>query len=74
MKSMKQKYNVSDKIKDEKKEIIRRNLNLPLHEIKKIIKQRYSNITNEELEELFSVMNREKSKDNLENNRQEEER
>ena len=43
-----------------KKRIIKENMNLPPHEIKKILKKIYPNITNEDVEKLISSMNNQK--------------
>ena len=51
-------------MKDEfKKRIIKENKNLPPHEIKKILKTIYPNITNEDVEKLIISMNNPKKTD-----------
>ena len=54
----------------EKKKIIKENLNLPVNEIKKIIKQKYPDITNEEMIKLIGEINKSRSLTNLKNKNQ----
>ena len=57
---------------DLKKRIVKENLKLPPHEIKKILKKRYPNITNEDVEKLIISINnpdRNNIQDNEENER-----
>ena len=49
----------------EKKKIIKENFNLPVNEIKKIIKQKYPDITNEEMLKLIGEINKSRSLTNL---------
>lgn len=60
---------MDDKIK---KRIIKENLNLPPHEIKKVLKKTYPDVTNEEVEKLIISINnpdRIERQDNEENER-----
>lgn len=58
----------------EKKKIIKENFNLPVNEIKKIIKQKYPDITNEEMLKLIGEINKSRSLTNLRNKNQERDR
>ena len=58
----------------EKKKIIKENFNLPVNEIKKIIKQKYPDITNEEMLKLIVEINKSRSLTNLRNKNQERDR
>ena len=49
----------------EKKKIIKENFNLPVNEIKKIIKQKYPYITNKEMLKLIGDINKSRSLTNL---------
>lgn len=49
----------------EKKKIIKENFNLPVNEIKKIIKQKYPDITNKEMLKLIGEINKSRSLTNL---------
>ena len=49
----------------EKQKIIKENFNLPVNEIKKIIKQKYPDITNKEMLKLIGEINKSRSLTNL---------
>lgn len=60
------KYVIKDvNYKEQKKKIIRENMDKPVHEIKKIIKQYYPDITNEEMIQLISEMNKKRRVKNI---------
>ena len=59
-------YKVENNFDDlEKKKIIKENFNLPVNEIKKIIKQKYPDITNKEMLKLIGEINKSRSLTNL---------
>ena len=69
------RYKIENNFDDlEKKKIIKENLNLPVNEIKKIIKQKYPDITNEEMIKLIGEINKSRSLTNLRNKNQERDR
>ena len=69
------RYKVENNFDDlEKKKIIKENFNLPVNEIKKIIKQKYPDITNEEMLKLIVEINKSRSLTNLRNKNQERDR
>ena len=60
------RYKVANNFDElEKKKIIKENFNLPVNEIKKIIKQKYPDITNEEMLKLIGEINKSRSLTNL---------
>ncbi len=68
-------YKVENNFDDlEKKKIIKENFNLPVNEIKKIIKQKYPDITNKEMLKLIGEINKSRSLTNLRNKNQERDR
>lgn len=69
------RYKVENNFDDlEKKKIIKENFNLPVNEIKKIIKQKYPDITNKEMLKLIGEINKSRSLTNLRNKNQERDR
>lgn len=67
--SFREKYKL---IEDERILIIRENLQLPVHEIKKIIKKKYPYTTNDDMEKLISDMNENRTISNCRKNMKEE--
>lgn len=62
----KDKYKVDEVIYSEPKiQIIEKNKRKPVHEIKKIIKKKYPDITNEEIIKLIVEMNKSRSLENF---------
>lgn len=62
----KDKYKVDEVIYPEPKiQIIEKNKRKPVHEIKKIIKKKYPDITNEEIIKLIAEMNKSRSLENF---------
>ena len=62
----KDKYKVDEVIYSEPKiQIIEKNKRKPVHEIKKIIKKKYPDITNEEIIKLIAKMNKRRSLENF---------
>lgn len=60
------RYKVANNFDElEKKKIIKENFNLPVNEIKKIIKQKYPDITNKEMLKLIGEINKSRSLTNL---------
>ena len=69
------RYKVENNFDDlEKKKIIKENFNLTVNEIKKIIKQKYPDITNKEMLKLIGEINKSRSLTNLRNKNQERDR
>ncbi len=62
----KDKYKVDEVIYSESKiQVIEKNKRKPVHEIKKIIKKKYPDITNEEIIKLIAEMNKSRSLENF---------
>ena len=59
------RYKVENNFDELEKKIIKENFNLPVNEIKKIIKQKYPDITNEEMLKLIGEINKSRSLTNL---------